>query len=106
MTDDLLTGVDELTLPKPVRVPTDTGHTWATEDALLVQLQEAVSSSIRSGSGSGGAAWTRNVLDGDALYQASIITATIGDWCRMAGAAVTRDPVTDLRAWYARRLAA
>jgi hypothetical protein len=106
MTEELLEVVDELTLPKPVRVPTDTGHTWATEDALLVQLQEAVSSSLRSGSGSGGAAWTRNVLDGDALYQAGIITATIGDWCRMAGATVTRDPVTDLRSWYACRLAA
>lgn len=103
---DLLDIIDELTLPKPVKVPTDDGHTWATEDALLVQLQEAISSSIRSGSGSGGAAWTRNVLDSDALHQASIITTTIGDWCRMAGAPVTRDPVKDLRAWYVARLAA
>lgn len=29
---DLLDVVDELTLPKPVKVPTDDGHTWATED--------------------------------------------------------------------------
>ena len=65
---DLLTVVDELTLPKPVKVPTDDGYTWATEDPLLVQLQEAVSSSLRSGSGSGGAPWTRNVLDSDALH--------------------------------------
>lgn len=101
---DLLTVVDELTLPKPVKVPTDDGYTWATEDPLLVQLQEAVSSSLRSGSGSGGAPWTRNVLDSDALHQAAIITATIGDWCRIAGAVVTRDPVQDLRAWYAKRL--
>lgn len=98
---DLLEAVDDLTLPRPVKVPTDTGYTWATEDALLVQLQEAVSSSIRSGSGSGGAAWTRNVLDSDALHQAGIITAAIGDWCRLIGVTATRDPVTDLRAWYA-----
>ena len=105
---DLLTVVDELTLPKLVKVPTDDGHTWATEDPLLVQLQEAVSSSLRSGSGSGsgGAPWTRNVLDSDALHQAAIITSMIGDWCRLAGAEVTRDPVQDLRAWYAKRLSA
>jgi len=103
---DLLDAVDALTLPQPVKVATDDGYTWATEDPLLVQLQEAVSSSLRSGSGSGGAAWTRNVLDSDALHQAATITATIGDWCRMVGAPVTRDPVTDLRAWHARILAA
>jgi hypothetical protein len=106
MSLELLDTVDELTLPKPVKVPTDDGYTWATEDALLVQLREAVSSSLRSGSGSGGAPWTRNVLDSDALHTASIITATIGDWCRMAGAEYTRDPVKDLRAWYVARLAA
>ena len=106
MTEELLEVVDELTLPKPVKVVTDDGHTWATEDPLLTQLQEAVSSSLRSGSGSGGAAWTRNVLDSDALHQAAIITSTIGDWCRMAGATVTRDPITDLRAWYVARLTA
>jgi len=98
--NDLLDAVDDLTLPRNVKVPTDDGHTWATEDALLVQLTEAISSSIRSGSGSGGAAWQRNVIDGDALYRASLITSTIGDWCRMAGAAVNRDPLADLRAWY------
>ena len=103
-TNDLLSVVDELTLSKPVKVLTDDGHTWATEDPLLVQLQEAVSSSLSSGSGSGGAPWTRNVLDSDALHQAAIITSTIGDWCRIAGATVTRDPVQDLRAWYAKRL--
>lgn len=103
---DLLEAVDDLTLPRNVKVETDDGHTWATEDPLLVQLQEAVSSSIRSGSGSGGAPWTRNVLDGDALHQAAIITSQIGDWCRMAGIKATRDPVKDLRAWYVARLTA
>lgn len=97
---ELLEAVDDLTLPKPVKVPTDDGHTWATEDALLVQLRDAVSSTLNSGSGSGGSAWTRNVLDSAALYQAGIITSTIGDWCKMAGAKVTRDPIADLRAWY------
>lgn len=103
---NLLDAVDELTLSRPKKLETDDGFMWVTEEPLLVQLQEAVSSSLRSGSGSGGAPWTRNVLDGDALHQAAVITATIGDWCRMAGAVVTRDPVTDLRAWHAKRLSA
>lgn len=97
---ELNDAVDDLTLPKPVKVQTDDGHTWATEDALLVQLVEAVSSSLSSGSGAGGSPWTRNVLDGDALHRAAIITSQIGDWCRMAGAKVTRDAVADLRAWH------
>lgn len=97
---ELLDAVDDLTLPKNIKVSTDDGHTWATEDALLVQLQDAVSSSLRSGSGAGGSPWTRNVLDGDALHQAAVITSTIGDWCRLAGANVTRDPLVDLRAWF------
>lgn len=106
MSESLLEAVDDLTLPRNVKVETDDGHTWATEDPLLVQLQEAVSSSIRSGSGAGGAPWTRNVLDSDALHQAAIITSQIGDWCRMAGVVATRDPVVDLRAWYVARLTA
>lgn len=106
MSDELLDVVDDLTVPKPVKVPTDDGHTWATEDALLVQLEQAVSSSMNSGSGAGGSAWTRNVLDSAALHQATTITATIGDWCRMGGVKVTRDPVADLRAWYVARLTA
>ena len=97
---ELLESVDDLTLPRNVKVPTDDGYTWAREDALLVQLRDAVSSSLSSGSGAGGSPSTRNVLDSGALHQAAIITSQIGDWCRMAGAKVTRDAVTDLRAWY------
>lgn len=98
---DLNDAVDDLTLPRNVKVQTDDGHTWATEDALLVQLREAVSSSINSGSGAGGSPSTRNVLDSDALYRAGIINAAIGDWCRMINVKVTRDAATDLRAWHA-----
>lgn len=31
---ELLDLIDDLTLPRNVKVPTDDGHTWATEDAL------------------------------------------------------------------------
>lgn len=102
--DPLLDAVDDLTRPKPVKVDTDNGPTWATEDALLVQLEEAIRSTMNSGSGAGGSPWTRNVLDSAALHQAAVINSQIGDWCRMAGLTATRDAVTDLRAWYANRL--
>ena len=98
---ELNDAVDDLTLPKPVKVQTDDGHTWATEDALLVQLREAVSSSLNSGSGAGGLPSTRNVLDSDALHKAAIITSQIGDWCYQAGVKATRDAVADLRSWHA-----
>jgi hypothetical protein len=103
---ELLDAVDNLTLPRNVKVQTDDGHTWASEDALLFQLEQAVSSSLKSGSGSGGAAWERNVLDSAALYQAGIIRAAIGDWCRIAGVKGRRTPIDGLRAWYVARLSA
>lgn len=101
---ELQDAVDELTLPRNVKVPTDDGHTWATEDALLVQLEQAVSSSLKSGSGSGGAAWERNVLDSNALYTASLIRSAISDWCRITGITGRREPIEGLRAWHAARL--
>jgi hypothetical protein len=101
---ELLDVVDDLTLPRNVKVPTDDGHAWATEDPLLTQLEQAVSSTLNSGSGAGGSPWSRNVLDSAALHQASLITATIGDWCRIQNLPVRRDPIADLRAWHAARL--
>lgn len=101
---DLLDAVDDLTLPRNVKVPTDDGHTWATEDALLVQLEEAIRSTTgRSGGRS--ASHTRMILDANALMQFHRITSIIGDWCRMVGATVTREPVKDLRAWHVAILA-
>lgn len=101
---ELLDAVDDLTLPRNVKVATDDGHTWATEDALLTQLEQAVSSTLNSGSGAGGSPWSRNVLDSAALHQAAIITSTIGDWCRIENVPVRRDPIADLRAWHAAHL--
>lgn len=101
---ELNDAVDDLTLPRNVKVSTDDGHTWATEDALLVQLEDAIHSTTgRSGGRS--ASHTRMILDADALMQFHRITSTIGDWCRMAGAKAQRDPVKDLRAWHVAILA-
>lgn len=100
MTFDLLEAVDDLTLPRNVKVVTDDGFTWASEDALLVQLAEAVASGLGSPSGGSAAPWARNLLNTDALHQAGMMTSQIGDWCRMVGAPVVRDPATDLRSWF------
>lgn len=97
---ELLEAVDELTLPRNVKIPTDDGHTWATEDPLLDQLVEAIASGLGSPSGGTTAPWARNLLDGDALYTAALITSQIGDWCRMVGVVATRNAQVDLRAWY------
>ena len=105
MTDPLLEAVEDLAAPRNVPVDTDTGRTWATEDPLLTQLTEAVSSTLKSGSGSGGPAWARNVLDSNALHHAAIIRATINDRCRLAGIPGRHEPAPGLRAWYAARVA-
>lgn len=101
---ELHDAVDDLTLPRNVKVQTDDGYTWATEDALLVQLEEAIRSTTGRAGGRS-ASHTRMILDADALMQFHRITSTIGDWCRMAGARVIREPVTDLRAWHVAMLA-
>ncbi len=103
MTNELLDAVDDLTLPKPVKVPTDDGYTWAREDALLVQLQEAITSTT-SRAGGRSLRHDRMILDADALTRFHQITSTIGDWCRIEGIRATRDPVADLRRWHAARI--
>lgn len=94
--------VDDLCLPRNVRVPTDNGTTWATEDALLTQLLEAVSASIPDGGGGGGSPSARNLINTDALHTLGMIVAQVGDWCRMVGAPTTKDAATDLRSWFDR----
>ena len=106
---DLLRAVDELTLEvrEPVtRVINGTTRTErVTHPPLLVQLEEAIHGSMRSGSGaSSNLPGTAIPLDGDALYQFTIISSQITDWCRIAGADRHRHPVDGLRAWHATTL--
>ena len=68
-------------------------------DALLVQLQDAVTSAI--GNGGGGGTATGSVLNDEAWYRLSLIRSQLGDWCRMVDVRPTRtDCVKDLRAWH------
>lgn len=107
--NDLLQAVDALTLEvrEPVtRVINGTTRTErVTHPPLLVQLEEAIHGSMRSGSGaSSNLPGTAIPLDGDALYRFTIISSQITDWCRIAGADRHRHPVDGLRAWHAATL--
>jgi hypothetical protein len=109
MTDPLLEAVDELTLPTNTRVTQDNGDNTITNfvhhEALLTQLENAISSTIGAGAGrTMTAKWALNVLDSDALYQFTIISSTIRDWCRTAGTGRYTHPADGLRAWYTTRL--
>lgn len=129
---ELLNAVDALTLPQhtrvvqdiwetrlqpdgrpaldsdgqPLRVPSSRTRTVnATTPALLDQLSDAIGATIGRSGGGGVEKHARNVLDSDALYQATRIMATITDWCATVHIRATRNPSHDLRAWYAARLA-
>lgn len=78
-------------------------HT-VTMPPLLVRMHESVMPSSGTDGGSKSAKSTRSPVDLDALFEFAKMTSQIGDWCRIAGTPVTRDPVTDLRRWYTDRL--
>lgn len=111
---ELLEAVDALTLPVVSRitqaaeadgVETITVAT-VTHDALLAQLEAAISSTMGGGGGrTMTEKWALNVLDSDALYQFTLIGNTVREWCRMAGLPKPDGPVQGLRAWYVTRLA-
>ena len=129
MTDQsLLDLVDDLTLPKVHRieqeilepildpetreqmVDEDGNGRWhhkgtrkvpARSDALLQQLMDAITASMGGPSGKGKLAHERLPLDADALGRAERVTGTISTWCTERELRPTRDPIVDLRTWYA-----
>ena len=129
MTDQtLLDVIDDLTLPKNHRieqeileplcdpetgvqmVDEDGNDRWhhrgtrkvpARTDALLQQLQDAITASMGGPSGKGKLAHERIPLDADALGRATRITGTITRWCIDRAVRPTKDPIADLRTWYA-----
>ena len=97
---DLIDAVTALTKPTRTKVVRDDGSTVVVRhDALLVQLETAVTSSITGRAGGGGQS-TGNVLNSAALYEASQITSQINDWCRLARVRVMRgDTIGNLTRW-------
>lgn len=102
--DELIEAVEALTKVRVQQIDTDDGPTWVTGDPRLQILQDEVYASTSGGGGAGGLKSERMPLSSHVLYKAAVITAQIGDWCRMADVPVTRDPITDLDAWAAHRV--
>lgn len=107
---DLLDVVDELTKPKIEHVAqrSDRGE-WIRTKAvelppLLERMHDAVWPSGERNGGSGSSPATRSPADVSALFEYAKICAAIGSWCRIVGVKPTRDPIVDLRAWYAATL--
>lgn len=103
--------VDELTRPTFTKVSQDVEGrervTRVEHPPLLTQLETSIRETMASREGTGASQkHARGLLDPDALYQFTVISTTIRDWCRMAGAPTHRDPAASLRAWHAAVLAA
>lgn len=101
----LLNLVDQLTLSQRHPIPQTvngrtTVHTTVTLP-LLVQLEDAIRSSMTAPSAGSGDPATRNVLDSDALYRFLLIKNQINEWCTLTGTTKRADPAASLRAWYA-----
>lgn len=104
--DDLLAAVHALTRPHVDHFTqkTDDGELvkiHSIEQAcLLEQLYAAVNPSTNKSAGSASAPWTRNLIDGDALFEYAKMAAAVKDWCRIVGITPTRNTTKDLDAWY------
>lgn len=103
---DLLSAVQALTRPQHEHFPQtdDDGklvklHSIQ-QPPLLEQLYAAVNPSANKSAGSASLPSTRNLIDGDALFEYAKMAAAVKDWCRLVTIDPTRDPVVDLDAWY------
>jgi len=107
---DLLSAIDALTLPIKSKVvqQNDAGITCTSPvelPPLLVQLDNAIRSSMGKGTSGASLAFEAAPLNTVALFEAMKITEQIEQWCRIVKVKATRQPATDLRAWYVARLA-
>ena len=99
----LLLAVESLTKPNRTKVIQGTHTATIKLPALLNQLEAAILGSIVGIGGSGSLANERNMINGEALFQALKIKAAIRDWCRMVGIDTRpKDkPIDLLPRWYA-----
>ena len=105
MTDDrpLLLAVEALTKPNRTKVIQGTRTVTIKLPPLLDQLEAAILGSIVGIGGSGSLANERNMINGEALFQALKIKAAIRDWCRIVGidSRPKDKPIDLLPRWYA-----
>ena len=108
-TTTLLDVVDRLTKPVFEHVAQLVGETWKVRTVevppLLHLFRDAVSPSSNRDTGSASMKSTRTPADLDAMFEFGKMVATAAGWAAEGGSTPTRDPVTDLRAWYAATLA-
>lgn len=108
---DLLGIVDLLTLPRYEHVAQEHADgNWkiqtAEVPAMLQQFGDAIHQfGERNDTRSSSPKSTRTILDLEALFEYSKMAAIAASWVRDAGRVPTRDPVEDLRTWYAFTLA-
>jgi hypothetical protein len=98
---DLLDAVDELTLPKRVKVMQDEGVVSVTIPPLLTQLDEAIRSSMGGSSAGASMVSAGSVVNDAALFKLIQIGAQVRDWCRMVKVVPDRsDTALSLRRWF------
>lgn len=104
--NDLLQAVQNLTRPVMEHFPQvdDDGHLiklHSTQSVpLLEQFHEAISGQPQAGAGGSSLPSTRNLVDGDALFEYAKMASATRGWCRMVGASYAHDPAANLDAWY------
>jgi hypothetical protein len=103
---DLRNAVDDLTLPKRVKVIQDEEVVTVMVPPLLHQLDDAIRSSM-GGTSSGATSKSASSLTNDAaLYKAIQINTQVRDWCRAFGVAADRmDTALSLQRWHVAALA-
>jgi hypothetical protein len=106
---DLLDAVDALTQPIKSKVVQEKGGITCTSPvelpSLLVQLDNAIRSSMGGSTSGASLAFEGAPLNTAALFEAIKITSQIEQWCRGVKVIATRKPADDLRAWYVATLA-
>ena len=94
MNPDLTEAVTALTKPTRTKVIRDDGSTVNVDhDALLVQLEDAITSAT-TGNGGGAGAPTAVLVNSEALYRAMLIGSQIADWCRIVGVKPVRSDLS------------
>lgn len=107
---ELRAAVDALTEPTFTKISQhidgEERVTRIKHDPLLTQLDDAIRGAMAATMGGNASTpSTRSLVNSDALHQLTMISSMLGDWCRMAGAPIRRDPVTALQGWHASVLA-
>jgi hypothetical protein len=104
--DDLLAAVHALTRPHVDHFTqkTDEGELVKIhsieQPSLLKQLYAAVNPSNNKSAGSASAPWTRNLIDGDALFEYAKMASAVKSWCLMLAVIPGKDTGKNLDAWY------